>query len=143
MDGLVTVRIPAGAVVRLSARELLAIERAAGHDRSLDDVLAPAAPDETCEETVEVPGVVLGTAPGWAVPTPAQLSAAEKAALKDWAATRGERPKYITKQRIKDYVVATGDVTFEHLLEEAAPRRDADRLVPHVLGAPEAEEGAA
>ncbi len=128
MDGLVTVRIPAGAVVRLSARELLAIERAARYDRSLDDAPVPAAPDETCEEVVEAP---------------ARLSAAEKEALKDWAATRGKRPKYVTKQRIKDYVVATGDVTFEHLLEEAAPRRDADRLVPHVLGASKAEGNAA
>lgn len=115
MDGFVTVRIPAGAVVRLSARELLAIERAARCDRSLDDAPAPAALDETCEVIVETPG----TTPGWDVPAPAQLSAAKKEALKDWAATRGARPKYVTKQRIRDYVVATGDVTFEHLLEEA------------------------
>lgn len=135
MDGLVTVRIPAGAVVRLSARELLAIERAAGHDRSLGDVSAPAAPDETLEGAVEEPV--------WDVPTPARLSAVEKEALKDWAATRGERPKYVTRQRIRDYVVATGDVTFEHLLEEAAPRRDADQLAPHALGALNEEGDAA
>ena len=139
MDGFVTVRIPAGAVVRLSARELLAIERAAGQDRSLGDVSAPAAPDETLEEAVEVPGMV----PGWDVPVPARLSAAEKEALKDWAATRGVRPKYVTRQRIRDYVAATGDTALEHLLEEAAPRRDADRLVPHALGALNEEGGAA
>ena len=143
MEGLVTVRIPAGAVVRLSARELLAIERAAGHDRSLDDAPAPAAPDETCGAAVEVPGVVLGTAPGWATPTPARLSAAEKEALKDWAATRGARPKYVTKQRIRDYVVATGDVTFEHLLERTAPRWGAHRPTPCTPSTSEAEGGAA
>lgn len=135
MDGLVTVRIPAGAVVRLSARELLAIECAAEHDRPLDDVPAPVAPDGTREVVTE--------APRWNTPTPARLSAAEKEALKDWAATRGERPKYVTKQRIRDYVVATGDVTFEHLLEEAAPRRVADRPLPHAFGASEAEGGVA
>lgn len=129
MDGYVTVRIPAGAVVRLSARELLAIEYAARRDRSLDDAIP--APDETGEVDVEV---------GCPTPVPARLSAAEKEALKDWVATRGERPKYVTKQRIRDYVVATGDVTLEHLLEEAAPRRDANRTVQRVLGAPN-EEG--
>lgn len=138
MDGFVTVRIPAGAVVRLSARELLAIERAAQYDRSSDDVPAPK-PDETCEVVVEVPGA----ASQWATPASARLSAAEKEALKDWAATRGERPKYVTKQRIRDYVVATGDVTLEHLLEEAAPRRVADRSLLHAPGASEAEGGAA
>lgn len=136
MDGLVTVRIPAGAVVRLSARELLVIERAAGHDQSLGAVSAPAAPGETLEEAVEAPGMVPGM-------VPTRLSAAEKEALKDWAATRGERPKYVTKQRIRDYVAATGDVTFEHLLEEAAPRRGADRPVPHALGALNEEGDAA
>lgn len=137
MDGFVTVRIPAGAVVRLSARELLAIEYAARHDRSLDDDIP--APDETSEARIEVPEA----APGWDTSVPARLSAAEKEALKDWAATRGERPKYVTKQRIRDYVVATGDTTLEHLLEEAAPRRNADRQGPHVLGALNEEGGAA
>lgn len=130
MDGLVTVRIPAGAVVRLSARELLAIEHAARPDWARDDVIP--APDETSEVSVEA-----------GCPTPARLSAAEKEALKDWAATRGERPKYVTKQRIRDYVVATGDTTLEHLLEEAAPRRDADRPVLHALGALSEEGGVA
>lgn len=132
MDGLVTVRIPAGAVVRMSARELLAIEYAARYGRSLDDDIP--APDETGEVVVEM---------GRPTPTPARLSAAEKEALKDWAATRGERPKYVTKQRIRDYVVATGDTTLEHLLEEAAPRRGADRTARRVLGALNEEGGAA
>lgn len=144
MEGLVTVRIPAGAVVRLSARELLAIERAAGHDRAPDDAPAPAAPAATSGEAVEVPGVVLGTAlKDWAAPTPARLSAAEKEALKDWAASRGKRPKYVTGQRIRDYVVATGDVTLEHLLESAAPRRGAHRPTPCTPSTSEAEGGAA
>lgn len=130
MEELVTVRIPAGAVVRLSARELLALEREARRDWPLD--VAVPAPDETSEVGAEV-----------GFPTPARLSVAEKEALKDWAATRGERPKYVTRQRIRDYVVATGDTTLEHLLEEAAPRLDADRLDSHVLGALNEAGGAA
>lgn len=130
MDGLVTVRVPAGAVVRMSARELLAIEHAARPDWALDDAIP--APDETSEVSIEV-----------GCPAPARLSAAEKEALKDWAATRGRRPKYVTRQRIRDYVVATGDTALEHLLGEAAPRRDADRPVPCALGALNEEGGAA
>lgn len=140
MDGFVTVRIPAGAVVRLSARALLAIEYAARHDRALDDdIPAPVAPDEMDEAVIEAPEA----APGWDALAPARLSAAEKEALKDWAATRGERPKYVTRRRIRDYVVATGDTALEHLLEEAAPRRAADRRVLHVVGASNEDGGAA
>lgn len=130
MVGLVTVRVPAGAIVRMSAWELQAIERGARNDWPPD--VAVPAPDETSEVGVEV-----------GRPTPARLSAAEKEALKDWAATRGERPKYVTRRRIRDYVVTTGDTTLEHLLEEAAPRRDADRPVPHALGALNEEGDAA
>ena len=114
MDGFVTVRIPAGAVVRLSARELLAIEYAARHDRSLDDDNpAPDEPDGQGEVVVEVP-----EAAPKQTPAPAQLSDAEKAALRDWFADRGEKPRYITKQRIVDYVEATGDAGLEHLFDD-------------------------
>lgn len=139
MDGLVTVRVPAGAIVRLSARELLAVERAAGRGLSPADASAPAALGEACEGAAAAPEA----APGWDLPAPAQLSAAVKAALKDWTAARGKRPKYITRQRVRDYVAATGDVTFRRLLEEAAPGRDADRPAPHAPGISEAEGGAA
>lgn len=141
MDGFVTVRIPAGAVVRLSAQELLAIEYAARHDRPLDDDIP--APDETSEVSGRVVIEMPEAAPRRGAPAPTRLSAAEKEALKDWAATRGERPKYVTKQRIRDYVAATGDTTLEHLLEEAAPRRDADRTARCATGAPDEVGGAA
>lgn len=114
MDGFVTVRIPAGAVVRLSARDLLAIEYAARHDRALDDdIPAPVAPNGQDEAIIEVP-----EAAPTQVPAPAQLSDAEKAVLRDWFAARGERCRYITKQRVQDYVEATGDAGLEHLFDD-------------------------
>ena len=115
MDGFVTVRVPAGAVVRLSARELLAIEYAARHDRALDDDIPAPYGSDGQGVVVEVPEAALGRSPA-----PAQLSGAEKAALRDWFAARGEKPRYITKQRIRDYIETTGDAALEQLTEPAA-----------------------
>ena len=129
MDGFVTVRIPAGAVVQMPASELARMEAAAP---GAVDEAAPAAPENAAVE-------VLSAAPARPLPLPSELSDGEKGALRDWFRRRGDTPKYITKQRIAEYVAATGDAAFEHVFEdEAAPEDEAalglDRLIVRGLG---------
>nr|DAJ69140.1 MAG TPA: hypothetical protein [Caudoviricetes sp.] len=114
MDGFVTVRIPAGAVVQLRAADLRAMERAA---RGVDDEPAPVVAESIAEGS--------GVVPARSLPLPSELSDGEKGALRDWFRRRGVKPKYITKQRIAEYVEVTGDSAFEHVFEdEAAPSLD-------------------
>ena len=127
MDGFVTVRIPAGAVVQLRAADLRAMECAV---RGVGDEPAPVV----AESIAEGPGVV----PARPLPRPLELSDGEKGALRDWFRRRGVRPKYITKRRIAEYVEVTGDSGLEHLFDEAAPEDEAApglaRLVARGLG---------